>query len=389
MAGVLWRWWCWRGIPPGDGRRRPPAGHAGRVGRAWAAAAGRTVASGAGRHAAGRIATAVEALAHLVEPGRPCWAVGDRGVVGRRNRPSARGEPRADVACPGSTAGRRSDHHRGHAAGALAVLELGPAAGRCALHPGRAGIADRSGCPWRGRGRRRGAGLDCQRWRRPSARACRRAARPATARHPAPRPGCSGHRRPPPPPGRARPARPWTRARRMQRLQELGAPTRPRDRELSSRRRRRSNHRRAIHPHGRPPFARHYLLAAHNPRQLPPDGGLRSPFAGRSNAGSPPRSTPCASRTLARVSKTRPDPAAGVFRLPPHADRYPSTCPAWAAKVPWSCRRTWQASSTLHFANRFELRGLAGGDGHPPSAEGTTTGRCWLRDGRGRWRMPC
>ena len=34
------------------------------------------------------------------------------------------------------------------------------------------------------------------------------------------------------------------------------------------------------------PFARaRYLLSAHTPRQLPPEGGLEVAFAGRSNAG--------------------------------------------------------------------------------------------------------
>ena len=54
------------------------------------------------------------------------------------------------------------------------------------------------------------------------------------------------------------------------------------------------------------PFARaQYLLAAHNYRQLPPDGGFEVAFAGRSNAGkSSALNALCQQNALARVSKT-------------------------------------------------------------------------------------
>src|SRR5690606_37617486 len=54
------------------------------------------------------------------------------------------------------------------------------------------------------------------------------------------------------------------------------------------------------------PLARaRYLLAAHTPRQLPPDGGYEVAFAGRSNAGkSSALNALCQQNALARVSKT-------------------------------------------------------------------------------------
>ncbi len=54
------------------------------------------------------------------------------------------------------------------------------------------------------------------------------------------------------------------------------------------------------------PLARaRYLLAAHTPRQLPPDGGFEVAFAGRSNAGkSSALNALCQQNALARVSKT-------------------------------------------------------------------------------------
>ncbi|MCP2937239.1 50S ribosome-binding GTPase, partial [Salmonella enterica subsp. enterica serovar Typhimurium] len=48
-----------------------------------------------------------------------------------------------------------------------------------------------------------------------------------------------------------------------------------------------------------------YLLSAHNPQQLPPDGGFEVAFAGRSNAGkSSALNALCDQNALARVSKT-------------------------------------------------------------------------------------
>ena len=73
------------------------------------------------------------------------------------------------------------------------------------------------------------------------------------------------------------------------------------------------------------PFARaSYLLAAHNPRQLPPDGGFEVAFAGRSNAGkSSALNALCQQNALARVSKTPGRTQQLVyFGLPPHTDRY-------------------------------------------------------------------
>ena len=54
------------------------------------------------------------------------------------------------------------------------------------------------------------------------------------------------------------------------------------------------------------PFQRaRYLLSAHTPAQLPPDGGFEVAFAGRSNAGkSTALNAICQQGSLARVSKT-------------------------------------------------------------------------------------
>ena len=63
-----------------------------------------------------------------------------------------------------------------------------------------------------------------------------------------------------------------------------------------------------------------YLLAAHNPRQLPPDGGWEVAFAGRSNAGkSTALNALCRQNALARVSKTPGRTQQLVyFAIPPH-----------------------------------------------------------------------
>ena len=110
------------------------------------------------------------------------------------------------------------------------------------------------------------------------------------------------------------------------------------------------------------PFARaSYLLAAHNPRQLPPDGGFEVAFAGRSNAGkSSALNALCQQNALARVSKTPGRTQQLVyFGLPPHADRYLVDLPGYGyAKVPQELQAHWQAFIDTYFASRFALRGL-------------------------------
>ncbi len=110
------------------------------------------------------------------------------------------------------------------------------------------------------------------------------------------------------------------------------------------------------------PFARaSYLLAAHNPRQLPPDGGFEVAFAGRSNAGkSSALNALCQQNALARVSKTPGRTQQLVyFGLPPHTDRYLVDLPGYGyAKVPQELQAHWQAFLDTYFASRFALRGL-------------------------------
>ena len=86
------------------------------------------------------------------------------------------------------------------------------------------------------------------------------------------------------------------------------------------------------------PLARaKYLLAAHNPAQLPPDGGFEVAFAGRSNAGkSTALNAICQQNALARVSKTPGRTQQLVFfDIPPSTDRYLVDLPGYGyAKVP-------------------------------------------------------
>ena len=110
------------------------------------------------------------------------------------------------------------------------------------------------------------------------------------------------------------------------------------------------------------PFARaSYLLAAHTPRQLPPDGGAEVAFAGRSNAGkSSALNALCQQNALARVSKTPGRTQQLVyFGLPPHEGKYLVDLPGYGyAKVPMALREHWQAFIDQWFQDRFALRGL-------------------------------
>lgn len=110
------------------------------------------------------------------------------------------------------------------------------------------------------------------------------------------------------------------------------------------------------------PFARaEYLLAAHNSRQLPTDGGHEVAFAGRSNAGkSSALNALCGRNALARVSKTPGRTQQLVyFTLPPHADKYLVDLPGYGyAKVPKDLQAHWQAFLDAWFGSRIALRGL-------------------------------
>lgn len=110
------------------------------------------------------------------------------------------------------------------------------------------------------------------------------------------------------------------------------------------------------------PLARaQYLLAAHTPAQLPPDGGFEVAFAGRSNAGkSTALNALCQQNALARVSKTPGRTQQLVyFNVPPTSDRYLVDLPGYGyAKVPKDLQAHWQAFLDGYFGSRMALKGL-------------------------------
>jgi GTP-binding protein len=110
------------------------------------------------------------------------------------------------------------------------------------------------------------------------------------------------------------------------------------------------------------PLARaRYLLAAHTPKQLPPDGGFEVAFAGRSNAGkSSALNALCQQNALARVSKTPGRTQQLVFfDIPPSTDRYLVDLPGYGyAKVPHELQAHWQGFLDGYFRDRYALRGL-------------------------------
>ena len=110
------------------------------------------------------------------------------------------------------------------------------------------------------------------------------------------------------------------------------------------------------------PLARaQYMLAAHNPGQLPADGGYEVAFAGRSNAGkSSALNAICQQNALARVSKTPGRTQQLVFfDIPPTTDRYLVDLPGYGyAKVPKDLQAHWQAFLEGYFSTRDALKGL-------------------------------
>lgn len=109
-----------------------------------------------------------------------------------------------------------------------------------------------------------------------------------------------------------------------------------------------------------------YLLAAHTPRQLPPDGGFEVAFSGRSNAGkSTALNAMCNQNALARVSKTPGRTQQLVFfdvsppGNAPESPRYLVDLPGYGyAKVPKDLQAHWQAFIDNYFRTREALKGL-------------------------------
>ena len=104
-----------------------------------------------------------------------------------------------------------------------------------------------------------------------------------------------------------------------------------------------------------------YLLAAHQPRQLPPDGGFEVAFAGRSNAGkSSALNALCRQGALARVSKTPGRTQQLVyFELPQFEQRYLVDLPGYGyAKVPNALRDHWRELIDAYLRERQSLRGV-------------------------------
>jgi GTP-binding protein len=102
-----------------------------------------------------------------------------------------------------------------------------------------------------------------------------------------------------------------------------------------------------------------YKLAAHLPRQLPPDTGLEVAFAGRSNAGkSSALNALCNQHRLAKTSKT-PGRTQQLVYFEIASERYLVDLPGYGyAKVPMDLRAHWQEFINRYFQTRQALAGL-------------------------------
>ena len=102
-----------------------------------------------------------------------------------------------------------------------------------------------------------------------------------------------------------------------------------------------------------------YKLAAHLPRQLPPDTAREVAFAGRSNAGkSSALNALCNQNRLARTSKT-PGRTQQLVYFEVEPERYLVDLPGYGyAKVPTELREHWQKFINGYFAERDSLKGL-------------------------------
>ena len=102
-----------------------------------------------------------------------------------------------------------------------------------------------------------------------------------------------------------------------------------------------------------------YKLAAHLPRQLPPDTGREVAFAGRSNAGkSSALNALCNQHRLAKTSKT-PGRTQQLVFFEVAPERYLVDLPGYGyAQVPMDLKAHWQAFINGYFRDRAALAGL-------------------------------
>jgi len=102
-----------------------------------------------------------------------------------------------------------------------------------------------------------------------------------------------------------------------------------------------------------------FMLAAHRPDQLPPDGGAEIAFAGRSNAGKSSALNALAGQTaLARTSKTPGRTQQLVVFALPDGRRLVDLPGYGYAKVPPSLRDHWKQAIDHYLRKRRSLRGL-------------------------------
>jgi GTP-binding protein len=102
-----------------------------------------------------------------------------------------------------------------------------------------------------------------------------------------------------------------------------------------------------------------FKLAAHLPRQLPPDQAREVAFAGRSNAGkSTALNALCHQNRLAKTSKT-PGRTQQLVYFEVQRERYLVDLPGYGyAKVPEDLRAHWQKFINRYFETRQSLAGL-------------------------------
>jgi GTP-binding protein len=102
-----------------------------------------------------------------------------------------------------------------------------------------------------------------------------------------------------------------------------------------------------------------FLIAAHSPRQVPPDTGREVAFAGRSNAGkSSAVNAITGIKGLARSSKT-PGRTQQIVFFELDGDRRLADLPGYGyAKVPEALRLHWRELMDRYLRNRRSLAGL-------------------------------